>query len=512
MCMAWTVFDSLERLSVVSQDAKSFTCCDRSWTFGETYERTVRLAQALTGLGLRKGDVIAIHSDNCHRYMETFFACARIGAVFTPISTRLSDPEIDVMIEDAKPSAVVVDRHNRSALWTLGRVPVVITYEPTRGPHHSYETLVDSAPYDDSNDTVEVDEDDGLAILYTAAVDGKPQGAILSHRNVMAQVTQTATAYDLHSRDVYGCFLPMYHTLGLYFPVVAATLGIESVVVPKFDAQHALEAVLKNKVTYFAEFAPMAKRVLEASLERRVNLEGKIRMIVGLDTPETIDDYLRLGTAWYGVYGQTEVSGIIATGEVTAPFTQLSFAGKEMTRSKVRIYNESQTPVGPGAVGEICVRGPVCSSGYYHKQNALRWTADGWLQTGDLGRIEADGTLYFMGRKQIKDLIKPGGENVYPVEVEQVLSAHPAVRRCCVIGVPDPLWLERIKAVVELRTDVMTPTADILITFCKQRIASYKCPSVVTFVDALPLHEGKFVARDEVRRLYGETTQDLASG
>lgn len=498
----WTLCDALHRIRIAKGDSPAMTCGGQRWTFHEFYERVNRLASAFHRFGWTKGDMIVIHSENCHRFMEVFFACARTGMVLVPISTRLKDDEIRIILEDVNPRGIVVDSISRSDLWTSGQFRVVISFEPVPEPFYTYEHLLtQEAEGPELNERIE--EEDGIAVIYTAAIDGRPRGALLSHRNFVAQVLQTALSYSLRDGDVHGCFLPMYHTFGLYLSVVSAAIGIPNVILPKYEPQAALHAVIEEGVTFFAEFAPMAKRLLEAGEEQGHRLNGRIRFIIGLDTPDTIERYLNLGTRWFSLYGQTEVSGLVTTGEITDPRTQQSYAGIPMALSNISLRDELGKVVGVGETGEICVRGPVCISGYYRRPHQLRFTKDGWLKTGDLGRMDDRGALWFQGRKDEKDLIKPGGENVYPVEVEQVLEQHPAVQRACVIGVPDPEWRERVKAVVILKQG-HSVTEQELIAFCKKRLAAFKCPTIVEFVSSLPMNNS-VISRAQVREIYGNS-------
>jgi long-chain acyl-CoA synthetase len=247
-------------------------------------------------------------------------------------------------------------------------------------------------------------------------------------------------------------------------------------------------------------FSPILASILEEHEKTGCNISS-LRAVTGIDTPETIEKYQALtGGTFYAMYGQTETSCVATFG----PYNdQPGAAGRMIPLAEVRLVDQYDRPVQVGQVGEITMRGPMVFKGYWNLPEDTDYTLrDGWHHTGDLGMLDENGFLWYKGRKAEKDLIKPGGENVYPSEVEKVILEHPAVERTVVFGVPDPKWKEGIKAVCQLKPgQSLEPQA--LIDFVGQRIARYKKPQYVEFVEDLPLLEDGSPDREKVKETYG---------
>ena len=257
-----------------------------------------------------------------------------------------------------------------------------------------------------------------------------------------------------------------------------------------------------------AEFAPMAGRILEAATANNNDLSS-LRAVFGLDSPAIVRAYLERypGLVWFGGYGQTETHGLAAGSPIRSAAeleARPGMPGRPGPLNLVAIVDEEDRELPPDTVGEIVVRGPNVAVGYWQlPEVTAHTTRHGWHHTGDLGRLDADGYLWFVDRKGEKELIKTGGENVYPAEVEAVLRQHPAVAAVCVLGVSDPEWSEAVKAVVELRPG-QAATAEELIGFCRERLASYKKPKYVQFVERLPRTAGGEVDRVAAKQAYGD--------
>ena len=226
---------------------------------------------------------------------------------------------------------------------------------------------------------------------------------------------------------------------------------------------------------------------------------------MGLDAPETIEKYQRLtGGTFYTIYGQTETTGLATMGRYN---DRPGSAGKTIPLANVRLVDDYDRPVPKGQVGEITMKGPLVFKGYWNlPEDTAATFREGWHHTGDLGRFDADGFLWYSGRKAEKELIKPGGENVYPAEVEKVILQNPAIDKVVVFGVPDPKWKEGIKAVCLLKADERLESQD-LIQFVGGRIASYKKPQYVEFVDDIPTLEDGSPDREKIKALYGGEQQ-----
>jgi long-chain acyl-CoA synthetase len=324
---------------------------------------------------------------------------------------------------------------------------------------------------------------------------------MLSQTNLIANAIQLQGAWQLTSNDVHLCCLPLYHSTAISLTIATQIAGGCSVVVPKFDTDAAAELIDRHEVTLFAEFAPMLDGLLAAA-ERLPGCLATVRHVCGLDTPETIGRFEAAcpGATFWAGYGQTEAAGLVTL----SPFRDApGAAGHALPLCAVDIVDDGGEPAAPGTVGEIAVRGPSVFLGYWRRpadtEHVLR---GGWLHTGDSGSLDPHGRLWYRGRLSAKELIKTGGENVYPAEVEAVLRRHPAVIDAVVIGIPDAQWGEAIKAVCIL-ADGLAPSEDEVIDFVGQRIARYKRPRSVVFVASLPTNGDGTTDRASVRRMFG---------
>ena len=276
--------------------------------------------------------------------------------------------------------------------------------------------------------------------------------------------------------------------------------GALNVNMRKFDAQQAVRLIADKQVSIFFNFAPILDSVLKKQAETGLDISS-LKTIVGLDTPETIKKYQNLtkGT-FFSIYGQTETSCLATIG----PFNDRpGSAGKPAPLARVVMLDDTDQIVSQGEIGEIALRGPMVFKGYWKLEEDTALTfSNNWHHTGDLGRFDEDGFLWYEGRKAEKELIKPGGENVYPAEVEKIILEHPAIEQTVVFGIPDPQWKEGIKAVCILKPDRSLDAGD-LIEFVGSRIARFKKPQYVEFTDKLPLTPDGSIDRAKTKELFG---------
>jgi long-chain acyl-CoA synthetase len=299
--------------------------------------------------------------------------------------------------------------------------------------------------------------------------------------------------------DVHLNLLPLFHIGGLSMAAMAFHAGALNVNMSKFDASVAADLIEEKKVSLFFDFSPILRAILDEAEERQSDLSS-LRLVVGLEDSETIERYQRVtGGTFYVMYGQTETSCLVSCGKYD---DRPGSAGRPIPLARVRLVDDGDRPLPTGEVGEIVLRGPMVFRGYWNRDDATTHTfRNEWHHTGDTGRFDEDGYLFYAGRKAEKELIKPGGENVYPAEVEKVILEHPAVDETVVFGVPDPKWKEGIKAVCVLR-EGHTLSARELIEFVGARIARYKKPQYVEFVPTLPKTENGEVDRAKAKELY----------
>jgi len=349
-------------------------------------------------------------------------------------------------------------------------------------------------------DSVDVATDDGFVIIHTAAVAGRPRGALLTHGNLISANISLNLLFNLSAEDVHLNLLPLFHVAGLFMASGSFHAGALNVNMSKFDAQQAVDLIAEKKVTVLYDFSPILSSILDAHENSGKDIKS-LQLVKGIENPETIERYQKLtGGTFFCVYGQTETSAMATLGRYN---DRPGAAGTTLQLADVRLVDDNDNPVNPGGVGEIAVKGPMVFKGYWNlpEDNAYTFRG-GWHHTGDLGRFDEDGFLWYEGRKAEKELIKPGGENVYPAEVEKAILENPAVEAAVVFGVTDPKWKEAIKAVCVLKSGQNLDARE-LITFVGQRIASYKKPHFIEFVAELPLLKEGSPDRSKIKEMYG---------
>ena len=473
----------------------------RTLTFTEIKEQVDRLAVGLQKLDVRKGDRLGAVGKNSLEFFLLYGAAAALGAIVVPINWRLSVEEALFNLNDCAPKILFVDsefqeitedRKNR-----LSSVKHFFNLKPPGGDFAEFATLLDNPVEFDS---VDVAGDDGLVIIHTAAVAGRPRGALLTHGNLISANITLNLLFNLSVEDVHLNLLPLFHVAGLFMATGTFHAGVLNVNMSKFDAAQAADLVAEKKVTVVYDFSPILSSILDAQEKTGKDIQS-LKIVKGIENPETIERYQKLtGGTFFCVYGQTETSAMATLGRYN---DRPGSAGKPLELADVRLVNDSDRPVNLGEIGEIVVKGPMVFKGYWNLPEDTAYTfRGGWHHTGDLGRFDQDGFLWYEGRKAEKELIKPGGENVYPAEVEKVILENPAVEKTIVFGVPDPKWKEGIKAVCILKTGRQL-NAQQLISFVGRRIASYKKPHYVEFVEAFPLLKDGSPDREKIRELYG---------
>ena len=448
-----------------------------------------------------KGDRIGVLSKNNLEYFVLFGAAAALGAVMLPINWRLSSDEVGFILNDGSPKILFADKEYQTVIRgikeNLASVQIYCSLGLGDDGFVEFSSLLRSQ---DDFQRAEVGSEDGFVIIHTAAVAGRPRGALLSHANVLLADLHFDYLMNITSEDVHLSFLPLFHVGGLFMATAAFHAGSLNVNMNKFDAERALAMIQEKAVSFMMVFSPVLATLLEESVKKNVGLKS-LRAITGIDTPQTIEKYQKAtGGTFYSMYGQTETSCLATFG----PYSDRpGSAGRVLPLAEVRMVDDYDRPVLQGEVGEITVRGPMVFKGYWNLPEDTAYTfREGWHHTGDLGRFDQDGFLWYAGRKAEKELIKPGGENVYPAEVEKVILQHPAVEQAVVFGIPDPKWKEGIKAVCRLR-EGHTLEAQALIDFVGERIARYKKPQQVAFVRSLPLKGDGSPDRAKIKELYG---------
>jgi len=371
----------------------------------------------------------------------------------------------------------------------------------------SYEQLISSFPPDEP--TEEVKTDDPSILFYTSGTTGRPKGAIHTHKSILAEAA--AVGQNFTTKDIALCVMPFFHVAGsavYLFPAYAS--GATIVIHKKFDELAILQTIEREKVTYICLVPAMIIRLLEHPETDKYDLSS-LRTIVYTGAPMPFEalkqGVKRFGKIFVQLLGQTETLNLTILEKEdhnikgSAKETRrLESVGRPPKAGQIRLVDEKDNDVPVGEVGEIIARSDRMMKGYWKMPKETAETIkDGWLHTGDLGRMDEDGYIYIVDRR--KDMIISGGENIYSREVEEVLYTHPAVQEAAVVGIPDEKWGESVKAVIVLRKG-HTATEEDIINFCKDRLASYKKPRSVEFWDSLPMTGSGKIMKNEIREKY----------
>jgi acyl-CoA synthetase (AMP-forming)/AMP-acid ligase II len=482
-------------------------------TYALLNQRVGRLARALQSLGLHPGDRVALVQRNGPALFETLFACFRAGAAAVPINVRLHPEEVAFICQDCEARVLVATgEFAASAFQAQKQLPELqlVGIENIAGAL-DYETLLSTA--DPVSIDAEVDPDDLAWLFYTSGTTGKPKGAMLTHGNLLSMLMNYfADVYPLGPEDVVLHAAPLTHGSGL-FGLPAIAKGATSIILhaPSFDPQTVFSLIQDQHVTTIAFLAPTQIKMLLNGPYQSYDLSS-LRCIPYGGGPMYVEDMKQavevFGPVLVQIYGQGEAPMTISYlrreehmtyGEPAAE-RRLASAGIPRTDVEVRIVDDNDTEMAAGEIGEIVARGSVIMAGYWKRPDATAESLrGGWLHTGDTGMMDELGYLYLLDRK--KDMIISGGNNIYPREIEEVLLKHPAIYEVAVIGIPDPLWGESVKAIIALRPG-MTITEEEVNALCRQHLASYKKPRTVEFVKELPKNAYGKILKRELREQY----------
>ena len=356
---------------------------------------------------------------------------------------------------------------------------------------------------DGTGPEIDVRAEDGYVIIHTAAVGGKPRGAVISHKGIVVTNVEVIGAWHLTEKSCFLCMVPLFHMAGLGGCMQVSHAGGTNIIHARFDPELALKHIKEDKVTVFIAFPPMLATMLERNQELNYDLTS-LDIVSGPESPDFAKKVEEItGATFWGVYAQSETTTFVTM----APFLEKGVpGGRACLMAEIDVRDDAGNTVPTGQEGEIVVRGPQVFNGYWNLPEETEYAfRDGWHHTGDKGRLDEEGYLYFLGPMPKKELIKPGGENVYPAEVETAILEHPKVKETVVIGVPDEEWGEAIKAICVVE-DGETLGESELIEFVASKIARYKKPKYVAVVEELSKNEDGSVNREEVKAQYGATT------
>ncbi len=450
----------------------------------------------LQSVGIEKGDRVAVLLPNCPEFIELYLACSKLGAIFTPINFRLTAPELDYILGNLKPGLLVFDTEYSSTVLSLDlekRRPVLaVSRLGPRPPSHEVpDYRAETAAFEGkkpllTKSMAPANPEEPHVIMYTSGVTGEPKGAVLSHRKTFFNCLNAEIFFKLHMDDVMLIVLPLFHSGGLFIQASPFLFkGAAMILHRGFDPLKAFEDIRKHRVTKFLGVPTIYKALVRLKSKKRLDGSSLKVCAIGGEklTPELLARLREAGFTPRQIMGQTETSILLWASEKDV-IENPGSVGKPVFHAEVRIVDERGRPCRNGEVGEIVVRGSIMMTEYWRDPEKTEETIrGGWLHTGDLARMDDAGRFYLVDRA--RDMYISGGENVYPAEVERILKKHPGIEDAAIVGAPDATWGEVGHAFVASRPG-FDLDADDVIAFCKGKLARYKQPRQVHFVEDLP--------------------------
>ena len=449
---------------------------EQRYTYAEVDGLAGKVGAGLASLGVGPGDRVAIYLPNSPEFILSYYGILRLGAVAVCLNPSLKGGEVEAICRDSSPKALIT---HTDMLFNLPTAPChIIT---VGGGSPSFDGLIFSGW--GGMGVEDMGRDSPAVILYTSGTTGSAKGVVLTHGNLVSNAHAIARDVGITGEDNFLCFAPLYHIFGQGFILNPCfDVGGTLILHPRFHMEEVLRSARDHKATIFP--AVPTVYILLSMLEnidplKTVNKFCSGGAILPVEVAKRWREYS--GRTIFDSYGLSEACGVsynhhsrYKLGSVGTPFEDI----------EVVIADESGRPLPPGELGEILIRGPNVMKGYHNRpQETEEAIRGGWLRSGDVGRMDEDGYIYIVDR--VKDIIKSGGFTIYPREVEEVIFQHPAVRDVAVVGLPDPIYGESVRACVVLKEGVGAKEEDI-ISFCKERMAGYKVPRSVVFPDSIP--------------------------
>ncbi len=514
--------DFLSISSAICPDRDCVVFEGNRYTFAEVNERSNRLASSLAGLGIKKGDVVAILQVNCNQFLEAYYSVAKLGAILVPLNFRAKEDELTYMLNNCGAVAVFVgDRYCsmvKAMQPDLTTVKHLISIDGKQEGMAYYEDLIAAGSPDDH--FPDISDDDMTILMYTAGTTGKPKGVPMTHNSYGIYVLENVDPASPDVEEKNLLTVPLYHVAGFQALLAAVYGGRTVVMMRQFEVNDWMKAVQEEKANRAMLVPTMLKRVVDSPDFDKYDMSS-LRVITYGAAPmpfEVIKKAIEMlpGVRFINAFGQTETASTITmlgpedhviegTPEEKAKKLKRleSSIGRAMGDVEMKVVDADGKDLPIGEVGEFVAKGPRIMKGYFKDSDktAAAFTADGWLKTGDTGYMDEDGYFYLAGRGD--DMIIRGGENISPEEVENAIYTFPKVEEVAVIGVPDPEWGQEPKAVIVLKKGE-SATADEIMEHCRQKLSSFKRPRAVVFVDELPRNQMGKILKRVLREQYGQ--------
>jgi acyl-CoA synthetase (AMP-forming)/AMP-acid ligase II len=514
------IADFLTISSSICPDRPAIIFENSRYTFRQLDQRVSKLASTLSRSGVKKGDRLALLQVNCNQCVETCFAAAKLGAIYLPLNFRAKEDELEYMLNFAEANTLLVgDRYLGMIDKLKSRLPTVKYYISIGGEHpgmSNYENIVNSSPEDEIS--VDLSDQDTAVLMYTAGTTGKPKGVLLPHKSFSIYVLENVTppSPDIEERNILT--VPLYHVAGIQ-AMMAAVYGARTLVMQRqFDAQSWMELVEKEKVDRAMMVPTMLKQLMDHPDFGKHDLSS-LKVITYGAAPMPLSVMKKAlevfpEVNFINAFGQTETASTITmlspedhviTGtaeEKEKKLRRLTSIGRPLPDVEMKVIGEKGEELPPLEIGEIVARGPRVMTGYYKDEAKTAQTVDGngWVHTHDMGYCDEDGYFFLSGRST--DLIKRGGEYISPEELENVIYSHPKIEDVAVIGVQDEEWGELPKAVCVLKKNAEC-TGDEIMEYCRVKLASFKRPRSVIFVEELPRNPMGKILKRVLRDKYG---------
>ena len=495
-------------------------CGEQRLTYAQFADRVARLAGTIRKAGVRSGDRVAFLSGNCHRLLEAYYGVLEAGAVLLPLNIRLASPELAFILNDSGARLLFLEKQFQGMVDSFRRdVPAVQSFvllddepeAPWLSPQNYEQLLAGAAPH--RADVMEFDEDALAELFYTSGTSANPKGVMLTHRNIYLHALNVAINFNSSKDTVELHTIPLFHANGWGVAHSLTFVGATHVMIHRFDPVEVFRLIERERVQACSLVPTMATALVNCPDREKYDLSSLQRITIGgaASSPTLVREVEEeFGCTCFSGYGLTETAPVLTTAQAkpgaewtgSERYANQALTGYPIPGVEIRIVDseDKDVPHDGQAIGEIIARSDGVMQGYWQQPEATAQVLrGGWFHTGDMATMNEEGYILVVDRA--KDIIVSGGENISSLELEKTLAAHPSVYETAVIPVPDPRWGEVPKALVVLKPGAKAGEQELL-DFCRSRIAHYKCPRSVEFLDALPKTGTGKILKKDLRKKY----------